>query len=379
MSNINALLAQGFNPMGAGRRANALMQMQQLDAGEQKNALMQFEMQKAQQQAAAQAQAQQQAAALQQQQDAEFARVQGGGKLDPMALMRLRVPQSQIEFMANAGNLGRQKVARVEERRGADGNPERVMLDEFGGAVGGALPQAVKMQLENMGGNSLAINPYALQAGQQFKRTQTPDSIASNATAMRGQNMANDRARETLAQGGKAPAGYRWKADGTMEAIPGGPADLKQGGAGAKVTDANDAIALLNQAEPLLKGSTGSYGGAGIDMLAQVFGAATPGSVNAQQLKAIEGALVAKMPKMSGPQSDKDVLLYRQMAAVIGDETVPYQRKAAAVEQVRAIQERYAGMPAGSSKPAAPGGVASFGDAAKEQRYQEWKRSQGQK
>jgi hypothetical protein len=57
------------------------------------------------------------------------------------------------------------------------------------------------------------------------------------------------------------------------------------------------------------------------------------------------------MPKMSGPQSDKDVALYRQMAAVIGDSTIPYDQKAAALDQVRAIQERYAGVAPGSSKP----------------------------
>lgn len=56
---INALLAQGFNPQPAGMRANALMQMQQIEGAQQKNALMQFQMQQAQQQAAAQAQAQQ--------------------------------------------------------------------------------------------------------------------------------------------------------------------------------------------------------------------------------------------------------------------------------------------------------------------------------
>jgi hypothetical protein len=106
---------------------------------------------------------------------------------------------------------------------------------------------------------------------------------------------------------------------------------------------------------------------------------ATPGSISAQQLKAIEGALVAKMPKMSGPQSDKDVLLYKQMAAEIGDPTVPYPRKAAAMNTVREIQERYAGMAPGSSKPAqAPAAAGPFNDAAKEKRYQEWKRQQGQ-
>jgi len=352
---IENLLAPGVQIRPEGMERNALMQYQQFQDAKQKNALMQMQMQDlhAQRQLALQ-QAQLQAA-QKQERDGEMSRLQGGGQLDPVALLRMGLPPEQITFLANRGNLGRPEVAREAERAGANGRPEKVFFDKFGSPVGQAMPQAVKMEMADQGGSRVAYDPYGLSAGQQFKKTQTPDSIASNATAMRGQNMVDARSRETLAQGGKPPAGYRWKADGTMEAIPGGPADTKVGGAGAKVQDATEAIALLNQAEPLLKGSTGSYGGKALDMLAGAFGASTDGSIKAQQLKAIEGALVAKMPKMSGPQSDKDVLLYRQMAAVIGDETVPYARKAAAVESVREIQERYAGMQPGESK-LKPGG-----------------------
>lgn len=45
-------------------------------------------------------------------------------------------------------------------------------------------------------------------------------------------------------QYGKAPPGYRWKDDGTAEAIPGGPADIKSGEAGAKAQGRKDAAAL---------------------------------------------------------------------------------------------------------------------------------------
>lgn len=45
-------------------------------------------------------------------------------------------------------------------------------------------------------------------------------------------------------QFGKAPPGYRWKPDGTAEAIPGGPADIKAGEAGAKAQGRRDAAAL---------------------------------------------------------------------------------------------------------------------------------------
>lgn len=350
---IENLLAQGVQIRPEGMERNALMRGLEFKDRQQRNALMRMQLQGAVEQRQLAIQQAQREAAQKQELDREMMRIQGGGQLDPVRLLQLKVPQAQIEFLANRGNLGKPKVAREVEERGPDGRPVKRFYDDFGSPVGQALPQAVKMQLENLGGSSMAVDPYGLAPGQQIKRTQTPDSIASNATAMRGQNMVDARSRETLAQGGKAPAGYRWKPDGSMEAIPGGPADTKQGGVGAKVQDANEAIALLNQADPLLKGSTGSYSGAAIDKVAQLFGASTPGSINAQQLKAIEGALVAKMPKMSGPQSDKDVQLYRQMAALIGDETVPYERKAAAVQSVREIQERYAGMVLGSSKPPA--------------------------
>jgi len=69
----------------------------------------------------------------------------------------------------------------------------------------------------------------------------------SASTTRRGQDMTDARARETLTadaggpaqvalakQFGKPPAGYRWKADGSMEAVPGGPADIKAGEIGAK-------------------------------------------------------------------------------------------------------------------------------------------------
>lgn len=105
--------------------------------------------------------------------------------------------------------------------------------------------------------------------------------------------------------------------------------------------DARDVLSLLDQAEPLIAKSTGSYGGALIDQGAQVFGFALPGSQAASQLKALQGSLISKMPKMSGPQSDKDVQLYREMAGQIGDPTIPAPNKIAAIKTIREINNRY--------------------------------------
>lgn len=141
------------------------------------------------------------------------------------------------------------------------------------------------------------------------------------------------------------------------------------------VTEAKESLQLINQAEKLLDTATGSLTGTGVDILAGAVGKSTAGAQDAAKLKAIQGALVAKMPKMSGPQSDKDVLLYREMAAQVGDSTIPADTRKAALQTLREIQERYAKVPEGSSKPVEPTSPFKF-DAAKENRYQQWLKQQ---
>ncbi len=202
-----------------------------------------------------------------------------------------------------------------------------------------------KTEMRNLGGTDqqFQTNPLTGQVtpGPAFAKTATPEAVmtdertrsegaANRGVTMRGQDLTYKSAQEAR--------------DAAKEKL-----DLKN----VKVTDATEALALIDQAEPILKSATGSYGGLAMDKIAQAFGYATPGSINAQKLKAIEGALIAKMPKMSGPQSDKDVLLYKQMAGQIGDETIPYERKIAALNEVKAIQQRYAGVD-GAAKTAAP-------------------------
>jgi hypothetical protein len=48
---------------------------------------------------------------------------------------------------------------------------------------------------------------------------------ASEGLTARGQNMTDARERSAMGPGGKPPPGYRWKQDGSLEAIPGGPGD----------------------------------------------------------------------------------------------------------------------------------------------------------
>lgn len=178
------------------------------------------------------------------------------------------------------------------------------------------------------------------QFGETQRHNQATEGLTARgqditaSTTRRGQDMVDARSREQLAQ------------------------NPKPNSQASKAQDATEALRLIDQAEQVIGAATGSSLGNAIDRGAQAVGISTKGAQAAAQLKAIEGMLVAKMPKMSGPQSDKDVLLYRQMAGQIGDPTIPAETKRAALKSIREIQQRYASeqgaAPAATSRGAVP-------------------------
>jgi hypothetical protein len=120
-----------------------------------------------------------------------------------------------------------------------------------------------------------------------------------------------------------------------------------------KISDAQGVIGLLDEASPYIGSATGSTVGNIRDAALGIVGRSTSAGQDAARLAAIGGQLVAKQPKMSGPQSDKDVQLYREMAGRIGDPTVPPEVKQAAADTIRKLNEKYlqqnqGGMAAGA-------------------------------
>ncbi|CAM0676125.1 TPA: hypothetical protein RHH93_002129 [Acinetobacter baumannii] len=102
--------------------------------------------------------------------------------------------------------------------------------------------------------------------------------------------------------------------------------------------------AVLDEIQGILPQATASYAGRGIDLLARGVGVATSGDIATGKLGTLGGQLVALMPKMSGPQSDKDVAMYKQMAGQLDDPTVPLQVRQAALETIRSLNNKYAEM-----------------------------------
>jgi len=123
-----------------------------------------------------------------------------------------------------------------------------------------------------------------------------------------------------------------------------------------KGSDATVVKGLVSDARKLLSDSetTGSQVGAGMDALGGAVGISTGGAKNTARLKVIQGGLIANMPRMEGPQSDADRLLYMQAAGQVADSTVPAETRLAALDTIDEIQSRYQER---AGAPAAPSGA----------------------
>ncbi|MFV5471669.1 hypothetical protein VXP92_07200 [Acinetobacter baumannii] len=185
------------------------------------------------------------------------------------------------------------------------------------------------------------------QDAQQFSQKQQLDEwLAKNKPI--GTEMGNDGYMYAIYPGGK---GVR------ISDERGSPIQVQPKGSNSTVASQNEekqrisrVNAVLDEIQGILPQATASYAGRGIDLLARGVGLATPGDVATGKLGTLGGQLVALMPKMSGPQSDKDVAMYKQMAGQLDDPTIPLQVRQAALQTIRSLNNKYAEM--NSQRPA---------------------------
>jgi hypothetical protein len=123
-----------------------------------------------------------------------------------------------------------------------------------------------------------------------------------------------------------------------------------QGALLTRAFNAENISGILDIAEPLIDEATGSGSGATRDKLAAFFGESTEGAQAIAQLLPLQAAIMLNQPRMEGPQSDRDVQLYREAAGQLGDPTVPNATKKAALKTIRRLQDQYKR----SADPAAP-------------------------
>lgn len=102
-------------------------------------------------------------------------------------------------------------------------------------------------------------------------------------------------------------------------------------------------LTVLGEAKGLLKAGKATSGGfqnavAGAARFANV---TTDGMKDAAKLKNLSGWLTSNTPRMEGPQSDRDVKLYAEMAGMIGDEERTLEERRAAFSSIVGLLRKY--------------------------------------
>lgn len=195
-------------------------------------------------------------------------------------------------------------ISRIESMFGIDGTqyrnevarlrtPEDFKMWAAGHSID-ADKQLTTFTTRNTGGSTdtLAQNQIlgTVTVANSVKNTQSPDSVALTAVQRRGQDINASIARERLnfdrgqvtaemggspdqvalsKRYGKAQPGYRWRPDGSLEAIPGGPADTKAGAEAEKtqarksqqLAQAKSVLQTVDEARNLVGVTTAGLGG----------------------------------------------------------------------------------------------------------------------
>lgn len=280
------------------------------------------------------------------------------------------VPTETVKSLAESPNWGRAKLGTDLVYRDDSGNEVTQQRTELGDNVGLPMRRYHAPITIDQGPKLSLVDPDTGIPRVIFAKSATPDAQLSAGITQRGQDITANTAANRLAFDRENTGGVEYKTDGNGDtfAVPtkpkgSGPIQPTPVNMPNKNTkNANDALAIIDEAKALIPDATGSYLGTGADQAARVFGFSTDGAQSTAKLKALEGALMLKQPRMEGPQSDKDAALYRQMAGQIGDPTVPNETKLAALDAIRAMHERYAGIQrkVPTLRQPAPGSTVQF-------------------
>jgi hypothetical protein len=287
--------------------------------------------------------------------------------------------------MANSANMGRAKVARTVEIAGPDGKPMTVQLDEFGGVVGSQMPKPVEMRMANTGGAQTPYNPYAQTApipmtmapGEaeriSIARRQAGAAEAQASASRDGVNLQRDLAiREKelkvkeLEDKARERDGMRTSSVATME----------------------DSIGVIDKAlnHPGRSTATGLTGQidprnyiAGTDAKNfQIVADQIGGKAFLQAFESLKGG--GQITETEGKRAtDAIARLNRAQSDTEYEQALRDFRGVIALAYKRSTGKDYVSPGPNVNADIGVPPTTKFNDASKEQRYQEWKRSQGGK
>lgn len=187
-------------------------------------------------------------------------------QFDPMKYISMGGSVEEAKNLASSGNWGKAAVKDYKEVRMPDGSVQIVGFDEFGNRQNtGAAPYKAP-EFRDLGGQQVAIDPVSLKPVWSGKKSMTPGERDASARgwsniAIERQRLAQDADGQSARGFGKAPAGYRFKPDGSLEPIPGGPADIKASLEGQKAEARK--TAAIEQADRIIAKVDQAIGGVG--------------------------------------------------------------------------------------------------------------------
>lgn len=234
---------------------------------------------------------------------------------------------------------------------GPDG-PYQYVLDESGNEKRLSAGATPKFREINTGGKIQVVNEYGLpNSGQSFDVTMNPFQAGSLAVDQGRLGLSQAQFRYQKDKDAQGPQD-EWTNDlergiqiskltGQSRPIMAGAAPVGAKGESKKAEAAASAQTIVDLAKPLIPKSTGSYTGNAWDHVMQGLGVSTEGADAAAQLQVLQARLMTEQPRMEGPQSDRDVELYRKAAGEIGDPNIPKGRKMAALKMIEALNDRY--------------------------------------
>lgn len=117
-----------------------------------------------------------------------------------------------------------------------------------------------------------------------------------------------------------------------------------------KVTQSGGLEKILTEANKYLDDASGSLAGTAGSALKGAIGYSDKTTQANQQLKMLSGWALSNVPRMEGPQGEKDVEIYKEMAGKIGDSTIPVGDRRAAVKTLLKLTQQYKPLEEGGSK-----------------------------
>lgn len=287
---------------------------------------------------------------------------------DYKGMVRAGVPFEIAKQLHDSDNLGRSKVTKYEKIADAQGNEVLQGFDDYGVASTQSMPTFRAPQMLNLGDRYESVAP---KAGQAFKIGMSPSDKAANSRAyaqmaqadrhflgnqnLKRQEMGMDGGETQIGlnkQFGKPQAGYRWKADGSLEFIPGGPADqkaqLKTSGeetVDSVVADLRDKYDKLNSGGGIVNDKEGMIGNIGARIASTGIGQSLGGAVgttnqtsrdNIAMTRPLLLQSIMKATGMSAKQMDSNAELKLYLATAT-DPTKGYQANMEALDRIEQL------------------------------------------